>query len=390
MTEEQKSKKPTKNAAEKKIEPEKKSTPEKKKPAEKKDEVEKKILLVSSSPHLTDTSTSRRVMYEVVIGLVPAVVMAVYLFRIQSLIVLLSCLVGCVGTEWLFNVVRKKEQTALDGSAIVTALILGLSLPPTLPYWMAIVGSVVAIAIAKMVFGGLGANIFNPAMVGRAFLMACFGLFMTTWTLPVPEMAEQQVQAEAMELQLDTEVAAVTQPTPLALAKQAIKDAHKEDQADKVTPERVEAEIVSLFWGQTSGSLGETSAFCWLIGGIFLLVRRTITVHVPLAVLGSALVFATIAWFVNPDVYPEPMVHLCSGGLMMCAFFIATDPVTCPLSKLGRVVFGIGVGALVMLIRLKGGYPEGVMYAVLLMNSMTPLLDRWTRPRTLGGSVAKR
>ena len=363
---------------------------EEKKPQPTKIAAQEKVLLVSPSPHLSDASTSRRIMYEVAIGLLPATVMAVYLFRFQSLIVLLSCLAGCVGTEWIFNVVRKKEQTALDGSAIVTALILGLSLPPSLPFWMAIVGSVVAVSIAKMVFGGLGANIFNPAMVGRAFLMACFGLFMTTWTVPVPELARQQVQAEAMELQLDTEVAAVTQPTPLALAKQAIKDAQKEDLVVKVKPERVESEIVSLFWGETSGSLGETSVLCWLIGGIFLLVRRTITLHVPLAVLGSALVFATIAWLANPDVYPEPLVHLCSGGLMMCAFFIATDPVTCPLSKLGRVIFGIGVGGLVMLIRLKGGYPEGVMYAVLLMNSMTPLLDRWTRPRTLGGKVVRR
>jgi len=334
-----------------------------------------KVLLVTSSPHLSEPTSSRRVMYEVVIGLLPAVIMSIYLFRGAAAGLLIGCVGAGLATEWLFNVARKKPQTIGDGSVIVTALILALSLPPTLPIRMAVVGMAVAVAVAKMLFGGLGSNIFNPAMVGRAFLMASFGLWMTTWTLPVPGRGEQTTQ--------------LTQATPLALAKQAIKDKHDPEKAkeEKQRAGAVNMQVKSMFLGNISGSLGETSALIWLIGGVFLLVRRTITYHIPLAVLGSAAIIALIAWLIDPVAYANPHAHLCGGGLMMGAFFIATDPVTCPLSMLGRVIFGIGVGALIMLIRLLGGYPEGVMYAVLLMNSVTPLLDRWTRPMPLGGHV---
>ncbi len=348
---------------------------------------ETKVLEVSSSPHLQDESTSRRVMLEVAIGTLPAAGMAIYLFRGSALAVLFSCLVAGMGTEWIFNAVRKKTQTILDGSALVTCLILALSLPPTFPWWGCVIGSAVAIGVAKMLFGGLGTNIFNPAMVGRAFLMACFGMLMTTWVISAPQYPDYETSAQEQGIQVD----AVTQPTPLALAKQVIKDAHDPDKAEeeKQTSATVNGKINSMFIGNISGSVGETSALLWLLGGLFLLWRRTITFHIPLAVLGSALAMATGAWLINSEVYPNPLVHLCGGGLMMCAFFIATDPVSCPLSKSGRVIFGIGVGVLIMLIRLIGGYPEGVMYAVLLMNSMTPLLDRWTKPTPLGGHVKK-
>jgi len=403
-------------------------------------QAESKVLEVSSSPHLQDDSTSRRVMLEVAIGTLPAVIMAIYLFRTSAIVVLLSCLVGGMGTEWIFNAVRKKRQTILDGSALVTCLILALSLPPTFPWWGCVIGSVVGIGVAKMLFGGLGSNIFNPAMVGRAFLMACFGTMMTTWTAPVIQTTTaDNGSASAVVSRCDpnacckvtggacvckasgkpgcgSEVAAVTQATPLALAKQAVKTNAKLQEMNREI-ETLEQEGVfsddlkqeydktrrdqkarlanlngnkqELFLGTISGSVGETSALLWLLGGLFLLWRRTITFHIPLAVLASALVLATGAWLIDSEVYPDPLVHLCGGGLMMCAFFIATDPVSCPLSKRGRVIFGIGVGVLVMLIRLIGGYPEGVMYAVLLMNSMTPLLDRWTRPTPLGGHVKK-
>ena len=335
-----------------------------------------KVFTVSSSPHLVAAGTSRRVMFEVALGTAPAVVVSLWLFRAPAATVLISCLIAALATEWVFNAVRKRPRTIADFSVIVTALILGLSLPATMPYWAAAVGAIVAVAIGKMVFGGLGSNIFNPAMVGRAFLMACFGTMMTTWVAPAIAPAPAQAQA-------------TTQSTPLALAKQVIKDAHNPDKpdAEKTVSEEINSLWQSMFTGNVSGSLGETSALCWLVGGVFLLVRRTITYHIPLAVLGSAMIISLIAWHTQPEVYANPLVHLCGGGLLMCAFFIATDPVSCPLSKLGRVIFGIGVGSLIMLIRLKGGYPEGVMYAILLMNSITPLLDRWTRPKVLGGHV---
>jgi electron transport complex protein RnfD len=379
---------------------------------EDKKEQDSKVLMVTSSPHLTESTTSRRVMIEVVIGMALPVIWALYSFRLSAAMVLASCVIAAVGTEWLFNAIRKKEQTIADFSVIVPALILGLSLPPTIPFWAAAIGTVVAVSIAKMLFGGLGSNIFNPAMVGRAFLMACFGMMMTTWTAPVYQTTicdETGVVSscdspvcckimggpcacEAAGKQVcsgDAVAVTVTQATPLAMAKQPIKDAHNPDKPAELKQKAdvVNRQMKDIFLGNISGSLGETSALFWLIGGLFLLVRRTITWHIPFAVLASAAAIAGLAWWMNPEVYANPLVHVSGGGLMMCAFFIATDPVTCPLSKLGRVIFGIGVGSLIMLIRLKGGYPEGVMYAILLMNSVTPLLDRWTRPTPLGGHV---
>jgi len=217
---------------------------------------QEKILLVSSSPHLIEPATSKRLMYEVVFGCLPAVAAALVFFRGSAGIVLISCLAASVGTEWLFNVVRKKSQTVFDGSVIITALILGLSLPPTIPFWAAGLGAVVAVGVAKMLFGGLGSNIFNPAMVGRAFLMACFGMMMTTWTAPteLPGFAKEVEVAEVAE------VAAVTQPTPLALAKQPIKDAANPDKpaAQKATAFVVNQQLGDMFIGKISGSAGET------------------------------------------------------------------------------------------------------------------------------------
>lgn len=317
-------------------------------------------------------------MIEVIIGLLPATAVALYLFQKWAAAILASCVIAAILTEWVFNAVRKRPQTLGDCSAALTGLILGLSLPPTLPVWMAILGSVVSVAIGKMVFGGLGGNIFNPAMVGRAFLMAAFGTFMTTWVMPVKDQPRDAMQAVP-----------VTQATPLALAKQVVKDAHNTDKPakDKVQILAVNGHIADMFMGNISGSVGETSALAWLVGGLFLLVRRTITWHIPLAVLLSALVTAEIAYLINGNLYPNPLVHMTGGALMFGAFFIATDPVSSPLTRSGRIIFGVGVGVITMLIRLIGGYPEGFMYAILLMNSVTPLLDRWTRPTPQGGHV---
>jgi len=349
------------------------------------DKTEPKIkqLLVSSSPHLTDQSNTQGIMIEVIVWMLPAVAFSIYNFQRYAVILLVSCLAGCVGTELLFNLARKKPISIVDGSAIITAIILALSLPPLFPWWGALLGSVVAIGIAKMLFGGLGSNIFNPAMVGRAFLAACFGVMMNTWIDPFPGQLSITVIVEAGAEQWEP----VSGATPLSVAKKVIKDAFDKDiiagMKDKV--DVVNDELMPSFLGNTGGSIGEASAALWLAGGLLLLFRRIITYHIPLAVLGSAGLIAAFAWWLKPEVYPNPLVHLCGGGLMMCAFFIATDLVTCPMSKLGRVIFGVGVGSLIMLIRLKGGYPEGVMYAVLLMNAMTPLLDRWTRPKPIGG-----
>jgi electron transport complex protein RnfD len=310
-------------------------------------------------------------MLDVIIGLVPAMAAAGYYFRTYAAVLIATCVISAVATEWLCNAIRKKPNSLGDLSAVITGIILALSVPPALPVWAAIIGSVFAIAIGKMVFGGLGANIFNPAMAGRAFLTASFGMLMTTWT--VPATIDRSMPVISIENKID----ARTQATPLALSKEAIKT--------KQGAEIVNEQLGAMFTGEVGGCLGETSALALLVGGVYLLIRRTIKIHIPLAVILSASVFAGIMYLINRDAYISPVSHLLSGGLLIGAFFIATDPVTAPLTAKGRWIFGIGVGTITMLIRVVGAYPEGVMFSVLLMNSVTPLIDRLCKITPAGG-----
>ena len=330
-----------------------------------------KDIRVSCSPHISERLSTRSVMIDVIIGLAPAMAAAGYYFRIHALILICTCVISSVATEWLCNVVRKKPNSLGDFSAVVTGIILALSLPPSLPVWAAVVGSVFAVAIGKMVFGGLGANIFNPAMVGRAFLTVSFGMMMTSWTVPAT------IDPAMPKISADNKVDVRTQASPLAWSKQAIK---------RKEPARiVNEQLKAMFMGETGGCLGETSALALLIGGIYLLIRRTINPSLPLAVLLSAFIFAAIAYLIDSDAYVQPVFHLTSGAMLLCAFFIATDPVTAPLTTKGMWIFGIGVGTITMLIRIVGEYPEGVMYAVLLMNAVTPLIDRLCKRIPAGG-----
>jgi len=304
--------------------------------------------------------------------LVFIVAAAGYYFRIHALILIATCVISSVATEWLCNVIRKKPSSLADFSAVVTGIILALSLPPNLPVWAAVIGSVFSVAIGKMVFGGLGANIFNSAMVGRTFLTASFGVLMTSWTVPAT------IDAKMPKIAPENMVHARTQATPLAWSKLAIKN-------ELGATEYSEEHFKATFTGEVGGCLGETSVIALLIGGLYLLIRRTINFHIPLAVLLSAFVFATIFYLVDPYAYVQPFFHLSSGGLLLCAFFIATDPVTAPLTRRGMWLFGIGVGTITMLIRIVGEYPEGVMFAVLLMNAVTPLIDRLCKRVPRGG-----
>ena len=331
-----------------------------------------KDIRVSCAPHISEPLSTRSVMIDVVIGLVPAMAAAGYYFRFHAIILISTCILSCVATEWLCDRVRKKPNSLDDFSAVVTGIILALSLPPRLPIWAAVVGSAFSIAIGKMAFGGLGANIFNPAMVGRTFLSVSFGALMTSWT--VPATIDPAMPTITQENALNVR----TQATPLAWSKMAIKN---ELGADIYGEEQ----FVATFTGEIGGCLGETSVIALFIGGLYLLIRRTINVHIPLAVLVSAFVFASIAYFLDSYVYVQPFFHLTSGGLLLCAFFIATDPVTAPLTRRGMWLFGIGVGTITMLIRIVGEYPEGVMFSVLLMNAVTPLIDRLFRRIPAGG-----
>src|SRR3972149_4055230 len=326
---------------------------------------------VSCSPHISKSRSTRSMMIDVIIGLVPAMAAAGYYFRIYALILIPTCVISAVVTEWLCNLIRKKENSLGDFSAIVTGIILALSLPPRLPVWTAVIGSVFAIAIGKMVFGGLGANIFNPAMVGRTFLTASFGILMTTWTVPAT------INLTLPNISAENKIDARTQATPLALSKEVIKGKNEIE----IVNEQIKPAII----GEVGGCLGETSAIALLLGGLYLLIRRTINFHIPFAVIVSAIAFTGIFYLIDSEKYAQPMFHLTSGGILLCAFFIATDPVTAPLTPGGMWIFGIGIGTLTMLIRIAGEYPEGVMYAVLLMNGVRPLIDRMCKWVPAGG-----
>ncbi len=330
-----------------------------------------KDITVSFAPHISQPLSTRRVMLDVIIALVPAMIAAGYYFRQYALILIATCVIASMLTELLCNLVRKKPNSLGDLSAVVTGLILAFSLPPAIPAWAAVIGSVFAIGVGKMVFGGLGSNIFNPAMVGRAFLTASFGMMMTTWAVPAT------IDAKMVKISAENKIDARTQATPLALSKQA--------QKNKAGAEAVNEQFFSAFTGSVGGCLGETSTLALLLGGAYLLLRRTITCHIPLAVILSAFGLGTITYLLNSQAYVSPLTGLCSGGLLIGAFFIATDPVTAPLTRRGMWLYGIGIGTITMLIRIAGAYPEGVMYSILLMNAMTPLLDRLFRRLPAGG-----
>lgn len=313
--------------------------------------------ILRSSPHLKDKDSVPKIMATVIIALLPTVFASVYFFRFRAIALYIVCLVSCLATEALFVWIRKQPfQSLWDGSAVITALLLAMILPPGLPLDLAAIGSVVAIAIGKQVFGGLGHNIFNPALVGRAFLQTAFAEAMTAWVPPVT-------------LRVDT----VTFATPLGNLK--FQEAVAQG---TLTP------LKDLFWGNIGGCLGETSSAALLLGALILLSKKTIDWRIPAGIILSLSAFTGIFWLINPHQYASPAFHIFAGGLLIGAFYMATDMVTSPISTKGTWIYALGIGLLVGLIRLFGGFPEGVMYAILLMNTSVPLLNRFSRPRILG------
>ncbi|RKY50607.1 MAG: electron transporter RnfD [Candidatus Neomarinimicrobiota bacterium] len=315
--------------------------------------LEEKILYLSPSPHVKSGESVPRIMWTVVITLMPATIMGVYFFGIRALWVILVSIATAVITEASIQLMRRKKITVYNGSAVITGLLLALCLPPSIPYYAVIIGTFFGIAVGKHAFGGLGYNIFNPALIGRAFLQASFPVKMTTWT---PTLLQQKC------------VDAVTTATPLGLFKF----------------EKVTTPYVDLLWGNVGGCIGETCAIAIIAGGIILLVLRYADWRIPLSYLGTVAILGGIFWLINPEQYPDPLFHLLAGGLMLGAFFMATDMVTSPSTPLGSWIFGIGAGTLLIIIRLFGGLPEGVMYSIILMNSVTPLINMFTRPKILG------
>lgn len=318
--------------------------------------------LVSAAPHLADGSSTPNIMFNVVVAMLPMLAVAIWLYREKAVALVIASTAGCLLAEAVANRMRGRSQSSLaDGSAIVTGMILSFSLPPGLQPYMAFIGGVIAIVLAKAVFGGLGHNLFNPAMVGRAFLMICFPAAMSGWLEP-----------ETLNRIGDATIDGVTMATPLAAA---------------MDPTLQPPLLLALFLGKVGGCIGETSALAALLGGVYLLIRRIADWRQPLSLLVTAAVFATIAHMAAPDRFAGPLFHLTSGAMLFGALFIATDYVGAPVTPKGKVIFGVGVGALVVLIRLFGAYPEGFMFAILIMNSLTPLIERWTIPKPFGGKV---
>ncbi len=317
---------------------------------------------LSSSPHVHSGETTREVMRAVLYSLVPACLVAVYFFGPRALEVLLIATLGCLAAEAVCQRIMGQPVSVADGSAAITGVLLALNLPPTCPWWMTLLGAIIAIVIGKQVYGGLGSNPFNPALVARVVLLISFPVQMTTWSTPAP---------------LGSGLDLVTTATPLGEWKTAVM-------LTGVMPPEMQGNTLNYFLGNMPGCVGEVSALALLLGAAYLFWRRILTWHIPATYIGTVILLSGAFWLISPEKYPNPLFHLLTGGLVLGAFYMATDMVTTPVSIRGMLVFGIGCGVLTVLIRLFGGYPEGVSFAILLMNAATPLIDRYTRPQTFG------
>lgn len=325
-------------------------------------------LIVSPSPHTYTGQSVPKLMYGVIISLLPALAVSVYYFGIGMIIVTTTSIASCVAFEYLIQkFMMKVKPTHLDGSALLTGLLLAFCLPTNIPVWMVMIGSLAAVGIGKMTFGGLGNNIFNPALVGRVFLFISFPVAMTAW----PEAGQWMQYTDA-----------VTGATPLGIMKEGLAT----KTVGEIMPEV--PSLLHLFMGKMMGSAGEISALSLLLGMLYMMYRKIISWHIPLSILGTVFVFTGILWLVNPDRFADPLFHLLTGGLMLGAIYMATDYVTSPMTSRGMIIYGIGIGLVTVLIRIFGAYPEGVQFAILIFNGFTPLITKFIKPKRFGKEVA--
>lgn len=330
--------------------------------------IRKKEITISTAPFLKDQDTTPKIMMQVIYTLIPVLGVSFYYFGLSAILLSLTAVVACVFTEWLFNPAHDRTGSLKDGSAIITGLLLALTLPPGFPLWMVFIGGFVAIGMGKSMWGGLGQNLFNPALLGRAFLQAAFPTAITTWTAPGGEYWGLRGTNAAMPFFQGENVDAVTTATPLSMMKF----------------ERMATDTMDLLVGNTGGSLGETCGALLLLAMAYLLYKKLINWRIPASILLTVAVLAGLFYLIDPARYPTPVFTLLSGGLLLGTVYMATDLVTSPISPRGIWIYGIGIGVLVILIRYWGGLPEGVMYAILLMNAATPLINRYVKIRTYG------
>jgi len=309
-------------------------------------------------------------MLGVVYAMIPALLVSIYVFGLDALKVTVVSVAACMLFEFLIQKYLLKGSTSItDGSAIVTGILLAFNVPSNLPIWIIIIGAFVAIGIGKMSFGGLGKNIFNPALVGRVFLLLSFPVQMTSWPIAKPMFAQSVTDA-------------VTGPTALGVLKEGLDAGKTVDQITAELPSYVESLL-----GVMGGSLGEISALALIIGAVYMLIRKIITWHIPVSYLGTVVIFAGILWLINPEMYVNPLFHLVTGGMMLGVFFMATDMVSSPMSAKGMLIFGFGCGLITMLIRVWGAYPEGVSFAILIMNAFVPLINIGFKPKRFGEKI---
>lgn len=325
-----------------------------------------KKLIVSPSPHIHSGNSTQSLMRDVIIALIPAFIVSIVFFGFDAVTVAAIAVVASLATEYLITrFMLKRPNTLWDYSAALTGFLLAFNLPPSAPWWMIVIGSIVAIGVGKMSFGGLGRNPFNPALVGRVFLLISFPTQMTSFYHP-------------------TALDGTSGATPLAVVKEAVKNGQS---LSEVMPQ---FSYTDMLLGNMGGSMGEIAAFALLIGFVYLLVRKVITWHIPVYVLGSMAIFSAILWLIDPNSFANPLFHLLSGGAILGAVYMATDYVTSPMTTKGMLLYGIGIGVITILIRTWGAYPEGISFAILIMNAAVPLINKYTHPKRFGSVVTKK
>ena len=323
--------------------------------------------IVSPSPHVYTNESVPKLMYGVIVSLLPALAVSVWFFGIGMIIVTAVSVASAILFEYLIQrYMLKVKPTHLDGSALLTGLLLAFCLPSNIPFPLVMIGALAAVGIGKMTFGGLGNNIFNPALVGRVFLFISFPVAMTAW----PEPGQWMSYTDA-----------VTGATPLGLMKEGL--------ATKTVAEIMTdvPSFLHLLMGKTMGSAGEVSALALLLGMLYMMYRKIISWHIPITILATVAIFTGILWLANPDRFADPLFHLLTGGLMLGAIYMATDYVTSPMSARGMIIYGVGIGIVTVLIRVFGAYPEGVQFAILIFNGFTPLINKFVKPKRFGKEV---
>ncbi len=330
--------------------------------------------VISGSPHIHGGDSVKKIMFTVVLAMVPAMLASVYFFGLDALRVMLVAVASALLMEWAVQkYLLKGPLTINDGSAVVAGILLAFNLPSGIPTWMVVAGAFVMIGVAKMTFGGLGKNPFNPALVGRVFMLISFPVEMTRWPTPKPLFAPGLADA-------------ITGPTALGMLKEGV-DAGK-TVSEMMLLENMPGEM-ERFFGAMGGSLGEVSALAILLGGIYLIYKKVIDWQLPFSILLTAFLFSGLFYLINPAMYAPPVFHLLSGGLMLGAIFMATDMVTSPMTIPGKIVFGVGIGLLTITIRFWGSYPEGISFAILIMNAFTPMINKAFKPKRFGTAVSK-